>query len=221
MMAMPQRKLDYDYTPEEYLAFERKAEAKHEYLDGQIDAMAGASPTHNQICFNLAGELHQRIKGTSCIGYTSDQKIRTDLQDLFSYPDLTIVCGQPVFHDQQQDVILNPTVIIEGLSPRTESFDRSTKLERYQNISSLTDYILISQNRPCVEHYVRQKGKRQWLFTIETDPAAEIEITSIKCKLKLDDIYDRVKFPSAKSLLASVESLPKSVAKKARRSQSK
>ncbi|MBP6821571.1 MAG: Uma2 family endonuclease [Acidobacteria bacterium] len=148
-------------------------------------------------------------------------KNQNRLAGFVSYPDLTIVCGQPVFHDQQQDVILNPTVIIEGLSPRTESFDRSTKLERYQNISSLTDYILISQNRPCVEHYVRQKGKRQWLFTIETDPAAEIEITSIKCKLKLDDIYDRVKFPSAKSLLASVESLPKSVAKKARRSQSK
>jgi len=220
-MAAPQRKLAYNYTPEEYLAFERNSQTRHEYLDGQIYAMAGASPKHNQICFNLAGELHPLIKGTTCVGYTSDQKIRTELMDLFSYPDLTIVCGEPIFHDQQQDVILNPTVVIEVLSPRTESYDRNIKLERYQNISSLTDYILIYQERPCVEHYVRQKGKRQWLFTMETDLAAEIEINSIKCKLKLADIYNRVKFPPAKSLLATVERLPKPAKKKKSRSKSK
>lgn len=219
-MALAQRKFDYEYTPEEYLAFERKSDTKHEYLDGQIYAMAGASPTHNQLCFNLAGEIHQTIKNTTCIGYTSDQKIRTDLMDLFSYPDLTIVCGEPVFHDDEKDVILNPTVIIEVLSPRTETYDRSTKLDRYQNIRSLTDYILISQNRPCVEHYVRQKGKRQWLLTIETDLAAEIEIASIKCKLKLSDIYNRVKFLSAKGLLAAVES-SQPAPKKSRRSKAK
>jgi len=213
-MATPQSKLNLQYTPEEYLALERASDTKHEYLDGEIYAMAGASPKHNQICFNLAGELHPQIKGTSCIGYTSDQKIRTDPMDLFSYPDLTIVCGEPIFHDDHQDVILNPTVIIEVLSPRTEKYDRNTKLERYQNIRTLTDYILISQNRLYVEHYARQKGKRQWLFMIETDPAAEIEIASIKCKLKLADIYNRVKFPSAKGLLAAVENIPKPTRKK-------
>ena len=212
-MAVPQRKLELKYTPEEYLAFERASDTKHEYLDGEIYAMAGASPTHNQICFNTIVTVGIQILDTSCIGYTSDQKIRTDPMDLFSYPDLTIVCGEPVFHDEYQDVILNPTVIIEVLSPRTESYDRSTKLERYQNIRTLADYILISQNRPCVERYVRQ-GKRQWLLTIETDPAAEIEIASIKCKLKLADVYNRVKFPSAKGLLAPVESIPKPAAKK-------
>ncbi len=220
-MATPQRKLSYEHSPEEYLAFERSSESKHEYLDGQIYAMAGASPTHNQICFNATVAVGSQIMDSTCIGYTSDQKIRTDLQDLFSYPDLTIVCGEPVFHDQKQDVLLNPTVIIEVLSPRTEVYDRSTKLERYQNLSSLTDYILIYQDRPCVEHYVRQKGKRQWLFTIETDLTAEIEISSIKCKLKLADIYNRVKFPSPKSLLAAVESMPRPAKKKAKRSKSK
>ncbi|MBS1788188.1 MAG: Uma2 family endonuclease [Acidobacteria bacterium] len=220
-MAAPQRKRAYSYTPEEYLAFERSSETKHEFLNGQIYAMAGASPIHNQICFNATAELGIQIKGTTCVGYTSDQKIRTDLMDLFSYPDLTVVCGEPIFHDQQQDVILNPTVVIEVLSPRTESYDRGIKLERYQNISSLTDYILIYQDRPCVEHYVRQKGKRQWLFTIETDLSAEIEIASIKCKLKLADIYNRVKFPPAKGLLTAVERLPKPAKKKARRSRSK
>jgi Uma2 family endonuclease len=213
-MATPQNRLNLEYTPDEYLAFERASDAKHEYLDGQIYAMAGASPTHNQICFNAIVAVGSQIINSSCIGYTSDQKIRTDPMDLFSYPDLTIVCGDPIFHDEQQDVILNPTVIIEVLSPRTENYDRSTKLDRYQNIRSLTDYILISQNRPCVEHYTRQKGKRQWLFTIETSPEAEIVIASIKCKLKLADIYNRVKFPSTKDLLAAVESKPKPAKKK-------
>jgi len=220
-MATPQNKLTLEYTPDEYLAFERTSDTKHEYLDGQIYAMAGASPTHNQICFNISGEIHPQIKDTSCIGYTSDQKIRTDPMDLFSYPDLTVVCGDPIFHDEQKDVILNPTVIIEVLSPRTETYDRSTKLDRYQNIRTLTDYILISQNRPCVEHYARQKGKRQWLFTIETSLEAEIKITSIKCKLKLADIYNRVKFPSAKGLLTSVEDSSKPTRKRPKSKKSR
>jgi Uma2 family endonuclease len=208
-MALPQ-KVHY-YTPEEYLAFERAAKTKHEYLDGQIYAMAGGSPLHNQICFNLSGEIHPQIKGTECIGYTSDQKIRTDPMDLFSYPDLTIVCGKPIFHDKHKDVILNPKVIIEVLSPSTEDHDRSQKLTRYQNIKSLSDYILITQDRPCVEHFVRQKGKRQWLYTIETEMEAEIFIASINCKLKLADIYNRLNFPPLKPSLVAINK--KAVAK--------
>lgn len=218
-MTLPQ-KVHY-YTPEEYLAFERAAETKHEYLDGQIYAMAGGSPQHNQICFNLAGEIHPQLKGTSCIGYTSDQKVRTDPMDLFSYPDVTIVCGKPVFHDKHNDVILNPKVIIEVLSPGTEDYDRSQKLTRYQAIKSVSDYILISQTRPCVEHFVRQKGKRQWLFAIEIEMKAEIFIASINCRLKLADIYDRVTFPPSKSPLAVVGKEAIIPGKKQRRRKSK
>lgn len=202
-MVLPRTKLRF--TPEEYLAFERGAETKHEYLDGQIYAMAGASPQHNQICFNLAGELHPQLKGTSCYGLTSDQKIRTDPMDLFSYPDLIIVCGQPKFHDKHRDVILNPQVIIEVLSPTTEAFDRGEKFVRYQRLKSLSDYIMVAQDRPSVEHYVKQKGKRPWLFTVETEISAEIVIDSIKCKLKLADIYDRVIFPPRHPLMFEVK----------------
>lgn len=202
-MAAPKRKLEY--SPEEYLAFEREAETKHEYLDGRIYAMAGASPLHNQISFNVSGELHRQLKGSACVGYTSDQRIRTDAMDLFAYPDLTIVCGEPIFHDDKKDVILNPTVIIEVLSPSTESYDRNEKFLRYQNLSSLSDYILIAQNHPAVEHFIRQKGKRQWLYTLETEMEAVIQIASIKCTLKLADIYDRVKFPPLKPPLAAIE----------------
>ncbi len=193
------------YTPEEYLAFERAAEMRHEYLDGQIYAMAGGSPQHNQICFNTAVAIGPQIRGTECIGYTSDQKIRSDPMDLFSYPDLTVVCGAPVFHDQHNDVILNPKVIFEISSPTTEGYDRSLKFTRYQSLKSLSDYILIAQNRACVEHFARQKGNRQWLFTIETEMTAEILIASISCKLKLADIYDRVSFPPPKPPLVAVE----------------
>ena len=214
-MGLP-KKIPY-YTPEEYLAFERAADTKHEYLDGQIYAMAGGSPPHNQVCFNAIVAVGVQIRGTECIGYTSDQKIRTDPMDLFSYPDLTVVCGQPVFHDKHKDVILNPKVIIEVLSPTTEDYDRSEKLSRYQKLNSLSDYILVSQIRPCVEHFVRQKGKRQWLFTIETEMAAEIFIASINCKLKLADIYDRVVFPPPKPPLALVGKEAVVLGKKQRR----
>ena len=218
-MALPQKA--HYYTPEEYLAFERAAETKHEYLDGQIYAMAGGSPPHNQICFNLSGEIHPQIKGTACIGYTSDQKIRTDPMDLFSYPDLTIVCGEPQFHDKQKDVILNPKVIIEVLSPNTEAYDRREKLTRYQNLKSVSDYILIAQDRPHVEHFVRQKGKRQWLFAIETEMKAEIFIASINCKLKLADIYDRVVFPPIKPPFAVVEKIAGASGRKQRRKKAR
>lgn len=211
-MGLPKR--ESYFTPEEYLAFERAAKSKHEYLDGQIYAMAGGSPQHNQICFNLAGELHPQLKGTMCIGYTSDQKIRTDPMDLFSYPDLTIVCGPPSFHDKHKDVILNPTVIIEVLSESTEDFDRIEKFAKYKNLKSLSEYILISQDRPCVEHFVRQKGKRQWLYTMETDLKAEVFIASLNSRLKLADIYDRLTFPPPKPVFTLVEKKTTSQGKK-------
>ena len=216
-MATPEKLLSYKYTPEEYLALERASDTKHEYLDGEIRMMAGGSPTHNQICFNTTVHLGVQIANSSCIGYTSDQKIRTDPMDLFTYPDLTIVCGEPVFHDENQDVILNPTVLIEVLSPRTENYDRSTKLVRYQNIRSLSDYILISQNRPCIEHYARQKGKAQWLLTIETDLEAEIEIASLHATLTLAEVYHRVTFPAAKAALIAVDTQPPATSRKPRR----
>ena len=166
--------------------------------------MAGASPGHNQIAFNTAGELRQQIKGRNCRGYSADQKVRTDPAKLFSYPDITIVCGEPKFHDAQKDVVLNPTVVIEVLSPSTESYDRGEKFAHYRTIQSLTDYILIAQDRPCVEHYTRQKGKRPWLFNVETELTASIWIESIKCEVKLADIYELVDLPARRPLLFEI-----------------
>ncbi len=207
-MGLTARQLEF--TPEEYLAFEREAKTKHEYLNGQIYAMAGASPQHNQIAFNTAGELRQQIKGRNCRGYSADQKVRTDPQNLFSYPDITIVYGEPKFHDTKKDVVLNPTVVIEVLSPSTESYDRGEKFTHYRTIEALADYILIAQDRPCIEHFTRQKGKRPWLYNVETEMTASLYIESLKCELKLADVYDLVDLPTNRPLLFEVvNKLPK------------
>lgn len=203
------------FSPAEYLAFERDAQNKHEYLNGEIYAMAGASPQHNQIGFNATVSLGSQIKGRNCRGYTADQKVRTDPQDLFSYPDITIVCGEPEFHDDHKDVILNPTVIIEVLSPTTEAYDRTEKFARYRTIQSLRDYLLIAQDRPCIEHFIRQKGKRQWMYNVETELISSLWIESIKCELKLADVYDLIAFPAKRPLLFDVVNLlPAAPAKK-------
>jgi Uma2 family endonuclease len=206
-MGLPQPKLYF--SPEDYLAFERTAQTRHEYLDGQIYAMAGGSPPHNAICFNATVTIGSQIKGRNCRGYTADQKVRTDPQDLFSYPDITIVCGEPKFHDEHKDVILNPTVIIEVLSPATEDYDRSEKFARYRTLASLRDYVLIAQAKPCIEHFMRQKGKRQWLYNVETELTGSIWIESIRCDLKLADVYELIEFPLKRPVrLEVVESLP-------------
>lgn len=209
-------------SPEDYLAFEREAQTKHEYLDGEIYAMAGGSPQHNQIGFNATVALGSQIKGRNCRGYTADQKVRSDPQNMFSYPDITIVCGEPIFHDQHKDVVLNPTVIIEVLSPTTATFDRTEKFARYRTIQSLRDYLLISQDRPCIEHFVRQKGKRQWMYNVETELTSSIWIESIKCELKLADVYELVEFPAKRPLLFEVVNpLPAAPAKKTKAKKTK
>jgi Uma2 family endonuclease len=201
-VSFPQSK--YRFTPEEYLTFERASETKHEYIDGFIYAMAGGSPPHNRICFNVIATIGPLLRGTECFGFTSDQKIRTDLLDLFSYPDITIVCGEPIFHDHHKDVLLNPKVIIEVLPPSTESHDRVEKFARYRTIKTLIDYLLIAQDRASVEHFSKQKGKREWLYSAAIGLQSEIKLASLNCTLKLADVYDRIRFPPPKPVLVLV-----------------
>ena len=149
------------HTVEEYLALERESEERHEYLDGQIYAMAGESKEHADISVNLVSELRSQLKGTPCRVWTKDSKVVSgpaikhsrSTKGLFSYPDLVVVRDEPRFLDGRQDVLLNPTVIIEVLSPATESFDRGEKFRRYRTqIPSLTDYILVSQALPLIDY---------------------------------------------------------------------
>jgi Uma2 family endonuclease len=122
------------YTPEEYLKLERQAETKHEYVDGLVYEMAGESLAHSQICINLAREISTQLRGKPCQALSPNMKVLTGEAGLFAYPDLAIVSGQPVFHDNNRDVLLNPKVIIEVLSPSTERYDRGKKFMRYSRL---------------------------------------------------------------------------------------
>lgn len=181
------------FTPDEYLELERKAEFKSEYLNGQIYAMAGASPAHSAITFNLSVEVGTQLKGKPCQGHSSDMKIRTSYKGLYSYPDLSIVCDEPLFHDEKGDVLINPKVIFEILSPSTEAFDRGAKFLRYQTIDTLTDYILIAQDEARVEHFIRQSDGG-WLLYIIRGLESKLSIPSIDCTISLAGLYDKIKF---------------------------
>jgi Uma2 family endonuclease len=191
-------------TIDEYLRRERAAFEKSMYLDGQVIAMAGESLSHGRISTNLAAMLHTQLRGGPCEVFSKDLKTRSikpgpfnprSRSGLFSYPDVVIVCGEPECHDEYQDVITNPKVIFEVLSPSTEKYDRGEKFFRYQTWNpTLTDYLLVSQDRPQVEHFTRQTDG-SWRYTLTEGLAATVSISSVGCTLKLADVYDRVPFP--------------------------
>ncbi|MBA3715836.1 MAG: Uma2 family endonuclease [Pyrinomonadaceae bacterium] len=183
------------FTPEEYLSLERPSEIRHEFLDGYVYAMAGESPTHSTICFNLAVTVGSQLKGSTCRGYSPNMKVRTGSNKLFAYPDLMVVCGEPVFHDDQRDVVVNPTVIFEVLSRSTEAYDRGEKSLRYgTQINSLLDYVLVAQDKPHVEHFSRQPDG-SWPNTIVEGLTSSLNLPSINCQISLADVYDRIDFP--------------------------
>jgi Uma2 family endonuclease len=201
-MGLPTIKARTGYTVDQYLRIERAAEERHYYLDGEIYAMAGESDAHGEITVNIVGILFNQLRGTPCRARTKDTKVRSGpilsagqaARGLFSYPDVLVICGEAEFHDALKDVILNPKVIIEVLSPSTEAFDRGEKFTRLQTWNpSLTDYVLVSQNCPQIEHFTKQSDG-SWSYRRTTGLEAAVSIASIHCTLKLADVYDRVVF---------------------------
>lgn len=185
------------FSPEQYLSLERVSEIRHEYLDGSVYAMSGESPEHSTICFNLYVAVGLQLKGTSCRGFSPNMKIRTDTGGLYAYPDLAVVCGEPKFHDERRDVILNPTVIFEVLSRSTENYDRGEKLLRYTTqIESLRDYVLIAQQRPRVECFSRQPDGT-WASSEVEGLGNTLALPSINCRISLADVYDRIDFSAS------------------------
>ena len=191
------------YTVEEYLSYERAAEERHEYLDGYIYQMAGESGEHADICANLSGFLHSQLRGTSCRGRIANTKVRSgplplsprSNKGLFSYPDVFVVCDPIQYHDEFRDIVINPVVIFEVLSPSTEDFDRDIKFERYDRWNpSLQDYLLVAQNVPKIEHYTHQ-ADGSWRYRVYRGLEASFTIESIKCSLRLAEVYERVTSP--------------------------
>jgi Uma2 family endonuclease len=189
-------------TPSEYLARERRAETKSEYFAGEIFAMSGASRKHNLIAANAAGELRQQLRDRNCEVYTSDMKVKVSPTGLYTYPDVTVVCGGPQFEDDEDDVLLNPTVLFEVLSRSTADYDRGGKFAHYRRLSSLREYVLISQDRCLVEHYVRQPYD-QWLLSEQTSLEDTLDLPSINCKLPLSEIYLKVRLGQEKRVAKS------------------
>jgi Uma2 family endonuclease len=179
------------YTPEEYLALERQAQCKSEYDAGDILAMAGASRWHNLIVANVVGELRAQLKGHPCATYPSHMRVKVSATGLYTYPDVTVVCGEARFEDNQQDTLLNPTLIVEVLSESTEAYDRGGKFAHYRKLPSLMEYVLIAQTKPHIEHYVRQPDNR-WLLSEADSLSDTLHLPSIDCRLALAEVYDKV-----------------------------
>ena len=192
------------YTPEEYLTLERKAEFKSEYFDGGIFVMQGASDPHTIINNNVGGEFYLQLKGSSCVARSNDMKVRSPDKGMFVYPDLTIVCGAAQFHDGTKDVIINPKLIVEILSPSSEAFDRGKKFAKYKLLESFTDYILIAQDEPQIDYFVRQENGG-WLQKSASGIDAEVPIAAVGCILRLADVYSNVEFPTKLQIRAENE----------------
>jgi Uma2 family endonuclease len=188
-------------TPEEYLFFERKANYRSEYFNGEIFAMAGASKKHNLIVGNAFAELHAQLKKRPCQVYSNDMRVKVSTTDLYTYPDIVVACEKEQFDDNYKDTLLNPTLIIEVLSDSTEATDRGEKFKQYRQLASLLEYVLIAQDKYLIEHYVRQPNK-QWLFS-ETDDLQDImQFSTINCHLTLHEVYNKVKMMSQLILIS-------------------
>ncbi len=179
-------------TPEEYLAWERKAPFKNEYLSGQILAMSGASLAHNLITGNIFNGLYNQLVNRECMTFSSEMRVKANPITSYFYPDVTVVCDDPRFEDDVFDTLLNPTVIVEVLSPSTAAYDKGEKFESYKQIVSLQEYVLVSQDKVNVERHFRLE--MQWRTIEFQDIADVLPLDSIRCELPLSHIYRRVQW---------------------------
>ncbi len=179
--------------PEDYLERERAAQYKSEYRNGQVFAMSGASRPHNLLATNLTRLLGNQLDRPRCELYIADMRVRVQRTGSYLYPDLVVVCGGPRFEDGVFDTLLNPTVIVEILSPSTEGRDRGIKFADYREIDSLTDYILVAQDETLVERYARRDDG--WAITFLRKPDEILRLESIGCEVAIRDIYDLVPMP--------------------------
>jgi Uma2 family endonuclease len=182
------------WTSAEYLAAERASPTKHEFFDGEIFAMAGASFEHNKIVGNLVGELRSALRHRPCDVTPSDLRVKVPATGLYTYPDVTVLCGDPLFEDDGRDTLLNPTVLVEVLSESTEGYDRGKKFRNYRSIATFREYVLVAQDGVAVERYTR--GDDGVWSLHESGAGERLVLASIGCEIAVDEIYLKV-FPAA------------------------
>jgi Uma2 family endonuclease len=180
-------------TPEAYLEAELAAETKHGYYGGQVFAMAGASLEHNQVTRNIGGQLYPQLRGGPCQFFLGDLRVKVEETGLYTYPDVVAVCGEIRRDPLNRDTLTNPTLIIEVLSPSTEDYDRGRKFMQYRKIESLKEYILVSQDKPWVEHFTRQPDGR-WILAEVGGMEDSLKLSSVGAEIQLSDIYENVEF---------------------------
>jgi Uma2 family endonuclease len=177
-------------TPEEYLALERSSEIKHEYADGEIFAMSGGTRAHSLVAGNVLGEIRAALGERDCEVHGSDMRIKIPATGRYVYPDASVVCGDALFEDEEEDTLLNPKVIVEVLSKSTEPYDRGDKFENYQSLASLREYVLLSQKKVRVEHYSLQADST-WVLRV-LGAGESLALPSIGCEIAADRIYLKV-----------------------------
>ena len=188
MIATPQF---FNLTPEEYLHLEAKSDIKHEYIDGEIYAMAGATDTHVTIALNIAILLRNHLRGSGCRVYISDMKVRIESKNRFYYPDVLVTCED---RDRENSTFKQfPNLIIEVLSDSTEAFDRGDKFADYQSLPSLQEYVLVNTKKARIECFRRTKDDL-WLLQFYELEDSQFELTSIDFNGKISDVYEEVEF---------------------------
>lgn len=192
MVALPKKR----WTAKEYLTFEAESEERHDFVDGEIYSMTGASEKHNLIMTNLIITVGSQLRKRPCKLYPSDMLVETAQTGDYHYPDISVVCGEAEIKHDKRDILVNPTLIIKVLSPSTEAYDRGKKFQNYQTLGSLQEYVLIAQDEARTERYLRQSDD-QWLYSKAAGLEATIELSSIGCALTLADVYDKVTFEEA------------------------
>ena len=191
-LAAPVKRL----TEGEYLEIERRAVLKSEFFDGEMFGMSGGTRWHSLIGTNLAREFGNRLKGHRCVPYNTDLRVKVEETRLFTYPDLSVVCGEPRLLDDETDTLLNPTLLVEVLSDSTEAYDRGKKFEHYRQIPSLQEYLLVSQKEPRIEQFIRQESGF-WLLREAAGLEATLELPSLKIPLALAEVFANVQFTPA------------------------
>lgn len=188
MSALPKKKT---YTPAEYLALEEKAEYRSEYENGEIVAMAGGTFNHARIINNIDRAFGSKL-GKTCESVTSEVKIRVESYRKFYYPDVLVICGEPIFYQKRNDTIINPILVVEVLSDSTEAKDRGEKMLAYRTLESLQEYVLVSQDKPTVEQYIKN-AEGNWIHKATIGLKSVVKFESVGIELILEEIYQRIK----------------------------
>ncbi len=183
------------YTPEEYAELEKSSEERLEYFDGSVWSMAGASPPHEEIVANTITELKNKLRGRNCRVFGSNLRVKVPIYKPYRYPDITALGEPPIYENfYGLEVLVNPGLIIEILSPSTEAFDQSDKFTYYKSIESFTEYLLITQNRPHVALYTKQ-SETAWLHREYNSLDESVFLSSLDCEMALAEIYLGIEFP--------------------------